>query len=64
MSYLETRAGPKMGGQILGDFVVTKMAITCLKIKIFKKNQKVLACVGPTMAYFTDASMCHSASVS
>ena len=41
MSYLETRAGPKMGRQILGDFEGTKMAITSLKIKIFKKFKKL-----------------------
>ena len=43
MSYLETRAGPKMGRQILGDFGGTKMAIISFKIKTFKKNEKVLA---------------------
>ena len=37
MSYLETNAGPKMGRQIFGDFGGTKMVITSLKIKIFKK---------------------------
>ena len=40
MSYLEARAGPKMGRQILGDFGGTKMAITSLKIKIFQKFKK------------------------
>ena len=43
INFLETQAAPKMGRQILGDFGGTKMAITSLKIKIFKKNQKVLA---------------------
>ena len=43
INFLETRAEPKMGRQILGDFGGTKMAITSLKIKIFKKIQKVLA---------------------
>ena len=43
MSYLETRAGPKMGRQILGDSGGKKMAITSLKIKIFKRIQDVLA---------------------
>ena len=43
ISLLETRPGPKMGRQILGDFGGTKMAITSLKIKISKKIQKVLA---------------------
>ena len=40
ISFLETRAGPKMGRQILGDFGGTKMAITSLKIKISKKFKK------------------------
>ena len=40
MSYLETRAGPKMGRQILGDFGGTKMDITSLKIKIFEIFEK------------------------
>ena len=39
MSYMETRARPKIGRQILGDFGGTKMAITSLKSG-YSKNSK------------------------
>ena len=38
MSHLEPRAGPKIGGQILGGFWGTKMAITFLKNKDIETN--------------------------